>query len=77
MLYNLNEYNGLNSKLDVSLLLNNVNTSVWNMTDGSQGLYMGFIENGRDFPNSEFVMCLYNYTNSTDDAFVCKHGHFD
>jgi hypothetical protein len=35
MLYNVNEYAGLNSKLDVSLMLANVNTSAWNMTDGS------------------------------------------
>jgi hypothetical protein len=77
MKYDVIEAKGLDSKLNISLEINNIDTRAWNMTDGSQGLYLAFLENHREFPNATFVMCLYNYTNSSSDNFTCKHGVFD
>lgn len=55
--------------------LTNYDTSAFNGTDGSEGLWVGIGLGGREMPGTDVIVCTVNYTNnSNNDKFWCREG---
>jgi hypothetical protein len=76
MTYQVLNETSQNPALKVIMNISNVDISSWNTTDGSQGLWAGIGYNTEKISGSDFSLCYYNFTNSTNDRFNCTDGSF-
>jgi hypothetical protein len=60
--------------LNATLTLQDFNISSWNLTDGSQGLWLGVELNNNTRNDSDTIICKYEFTNTTNDTFKCIDG---
>lgn len=60
----------LQDYFNATLMLQDLNISAWNTTNGTQGLWLG-LGYAPERSNADATVCSYNFTNSTEDRFQC------
>ena len=59
---------------NATLMIQDLDISSWNLTDGSQGMWLGLSYGSKSRSNSDSTVCRYAFTNSTNDVFECIDG---
>ncbi|CDW71904.1 UNKNOWN [Stylonychia lemnae] len=65
------------TKVIMTLVLNNYDISSWSSANGQQGVWLGIGYGSKTMTNTDMVTCRYYYTNSQSDIFHCSDQYTD
>ena len=74
MTYDVNRTDENDPWVTINLNLNDYDISPWLTADGTFGLWLGIGYGTSIMMSADMTMCFYNFTNTTNDQFICRDG---